>query len=215
MKITGWAVIAMYTVATANAGFLIGCTSFGDYFVGIKWTDVVSAFGTIIGGCAAAFAAYHAYKTLNTWKEQFAHSQRYEAIVTLEKAYYKLLKDFEVYSQSMLWDSRIKSGTIAHSDLQKLAGDLDLYKRNWERSLSHSISSLEWASSFCKDEEVSSMDCIIELTESIMRQQISSIEEQKRSNVNRVIALSLILEGTLNTVANNVKKELLSIRKCT
>ncbi|MEL0628448.1 hypothetical protein [Psychromonas aquatilis] len=201
MKITGWAVIAMYTLATANAGFLIGCTSFGDYFVGVKWTDVVSALGTIIGGFAAAFAAYHAYKTLNTWKEQFAHSQRYEAIVTLEKAYYKLLQDFEVYSQSTLWDSRIKRGTIAHSDLQKLAGDIELHKRNWERALSHSTSSLEWASSFCKDEEASSIDGIIELTELIMRQQISSIEAQERSSTNRVIALSVALEGSINTVS--------------
>jgi len=214
LKITGGAVIAMYTVATTNAGFLLGCTFFGDYFVGVKWTDVVAAFGTIIGGFAAASAAFLAYRALSTWKDQFAHSQRYEALVNSEKAYYKLLGDFEDYSQSLIWSSRIKNGTIAHSDLHKLANALELHKNNWQRSLSHSISSLEWACTFCSDEEALSIDNILDLTESLMSQQISTIEHKQITGT-RIISASIALEDSLKTVSMSVKNELLNIRNST
>ncbi|MEL0659918.1 hypothetical protein V6255_12295 [Psychromonas arctica] len=214
MKITGGAVVAMYTVATTNAGFLLGCTFFGDYFVGVKWTDVLAAFGAVMGGFATAFAAYLAYMALNSWKDQFAHSQRYESIVTLEKAYYKLIEDFYDYSQSTLWSNRIKSGTIAHSDLQKLADNFELHKRNWQRSLNMSISSLEWACTFCTDEEVRSIDNIVEVTELLMCEQIKHIECSQRTN-NQTILVSIELEDSLKTASKNVKEKLVIIRKST
>lgn len=46
----------MFTLTNLSFGFLLGCTFVGDYFTGVKWTDVAAGVGALIGGGATAVA---------------------------------------------------------------------------------------------------------------------------------------------------------------
>ena len=202
MKITGWIVILMYTIATINAGFLIGSTLLSNSSNGVAWTDIVAAFGTIIGAFATTITAYFAYKALRNWEAQFKYSQRYEALIELEKAYYELLKDFDEYNRSKFWGKRIEEGAIMNSESTKLANNIEFYKNTWECSLDSSKTALEWASTFCTPKESEGIKDIINLTDQIMRLIISPMKvEDVELNKN-----------DLKTYSNNVKKDLCIIR---
>ncbi|MDH5938940.1 hypothetical protein L8R84_22805 [Vibrio splendidus] len=56
-------------------GVLIGATNFNGTFTDLKWTDVLSSFGTIIGATATLIAAIFAGLALKSWKQQI-HVQR-------------------------------------------------------------------------------------------------------------------------------------------
>ncbi|EPP5730132.1 hypothetical protein ACUT7I_003527, partial [Vibrio cholerae] len=213
LKVTGTAVVAIFTLTNVSFGFLLGCTFVGDYFVGIKWTDVAAGIGALIGGFATAIAACFAYSALSKWKEQFAHSQRYESIIRLEKAYYQLLRDFESYKESTLWVSRIKNGTIAHPDIEKLANDNEPLKYAWQRSIAQSKVDLEWASTFCTDEEVESISNIVDLTEGLMEKLLTSVLYPKEDQ--RIIVYPPSSEEALSNVCADIKNELCNMRKKT
>ncbi|HHX8296426.1 TPA: hypothetical protein ACVOYL_004616 [Vibrio diabolicus] len=213
MKVMGTAVVAMFILTNVSFGFLLGCTFVGDYFVGVKWTDVASGVGALIGGFATATAAFFAYRALSTWKEQFAHSQRYEAIIKLEKTYYQLFRDFEAYKESTLWVSRIENGAIVHPDIGKLANDNEPLKYAWQRSITQSKADLEWVTTFCTDKEVESISNTVDLTEELMEHLLASIPYQKQSA--KIIAYSTSSEQSLSIVCSDIKNEFCTMRKQT
>ncbi|HAS6323074.1 TPA: hypothetical protein I7235_22450 [Vibrio vulnificus] len=51
-------------------GILIGSTNLGGTFSGVKWTDILSGFGGIIGALATFCAAVFAGLALTSWKKQ-------------------------------------------------------------------------------------------------------------------------------------------------
>ncbi|HCG7924779.1 hypothetical protein [Vibrio parahaemolyticus] len=213
LKVTGTAVVAVFTLTTTSFGFLLGCTFVGDYFVGVKWTDVLAGVGALLGGVATTCAAYFAYRALSTWKDQFAHSQRYEAFVNFEKSYYDLLAKYEDYKESTLWACRLKNGAIIHPDLEQTAQDNEAIKRNWDRSFVKSTSALEWACTFANSSELQALDGALEITSNLMSQQIQSLENLQRQGA--FITYSISLDDMLDTVSKNVKQEVQSIRKQT
>lgn len=213
MKVTGTAVIAIFTLTTTSFGFLLGCTFVGDYFVGVKWTDVLAGAGALLGGIATTCAAYFAYRALSTWKDQFAHSQRYEAFINFERSYYDLLAKYEDYKESTLWAYRLENGAVIHPDLQQVAEDNKVIKRNWDRSLAKSTSALEWACTFANSSELQALDRALEITSNLMVQQIKSLEKLQRQR--EFIKYSISLDNMLDQVTKNVKKEVQSIRKQT
>ncbi|MGI9835889.1 hypothetical protein ACJPQX_21850, partial [Vibrio vulnificus] len=213
LKITGTAVVAMFTLTNLSFGFLLGCTFVGDYFTGVKWTDVAAGVGALIGGGATAVAAFFAYRALSTWKDQFAHSQRYEAIIKLEKNYYQLLRNFETYKESTLWVARIENGAIVHPDIEKLANDNEPLKYAWLRSVSQSKADLEWVATFCTDEEVGNISNTVDLTEGLMENLLATIPYQKQSP--RIVAYSVSAEQSLSIACDNIKKEFCTMRKQT
>ena len=211
MKVSGTVVVAIFILTITSFGFLLGCTSVGDYFVGVKWTDVLAGVGALLTGVATTCTAYFAYRALSTWKDQFAHSQRYEAFINFEKSYYDLLAKYEDYKESTLWAYRLKNGAVIHPDLQQAAQDNEALKRNWERSLVKSSTALEWACTFANSSELQALDGALEITSNLMIQQIKSLEKLQRQGA--FITYSISLNDMLDTVSKNIKQEVQSIRK--
>ncbi|MFA0662749.1 hypothetical protein AB4619_27260 [Vibrio splendidus] len=69
------AITLYFTIVCIMLGVLIGATNFNGTFSDLKWTDVLSSFGAIIGATATLIAAIFAGIALKSWKQQI-HVQR-------------------------------------------------------------------------------------------------------------------------------------------
>jgi hypothetical protein len=65
----------LFAIVFILLGTLIGATNLKNMFVDVKWTDIVSSFGAMVGGVATVFAALFAWAALKSWKQQI-HVQR-------------------------------------------------------------------------------------------------------------------------------------------
>jgi hypothetical protein len=96
-------------------GFLLGSyLSFPTYELG-NVAEIISALGTVAAVVVGALA-------LGTWKNQFAHQERYKNIVALETAFHNALSSFHHYRYKFL--ECAKSGVPT----EKLYEELDEYK---------------------------------------------------------------------------------------
>lgn len=147
-------VVGIHWVVLLSFVFLLGTLSPEIFSNDTKWTDILSSFGSILAGLGTLVAAYAALCALSTWKNQFIISNRYNAIVDLEKAYLACVQAFDDYKDSFLWQKRIKYGTVV-ADLYRsmTSEDFDAKGEIFEKRLIRLKEAEEFALTFIPEDE--------------------------------------------------------------
>ncbi|HHF3232854.1 TPA: hypothetical protein ACPJ2O_004464 [Vibrio diabolicus] len=103
LKITGTGVVAIFTIAVFCFGMLIGFTSFGEIYVGIRWTDIMSAIGSMLAGFGTVVGVFVAFYVGGQWRKQNK--------VNSYLAYYEtLIKLFDcAIERGLLFTNRVKN----------------------------------------------------------------------------------------------------------
>ncbi|HFQ4979478.1 TPA: hypothetical protein ACGU7N_003547 [Vibrio vulnificus] len=86
MKVTGTGVVALFSIVLTCFGFLLGTTSFSEFFSGIKWTDIVSAVGSILAGVGTITGVFVAFYVGGQWRKQnkvISFTAYYETLLKL------------------------------------------------------------------------------------------------------------------------------------
>lgn len=174
----------------------------------LGWFEQIA---TIVGGCATALTAYIAGKALSTWKTQFEHSERYKAIVDLEKSYRQYIDSFEVYVDAHRNSCRLKKGDTLSPKNRDFALKVDDYRASWEQAHDQFQKSYQWARTFLIAEDIENLEgyryqkneregtSSFENTTILMQRIIQSPTEQNRKH--------------FEIYSFEIMKELLALRK--
>ncbi|MFB2642369.1 hypothetical protein ACE02D_08780 [Shewanella bicestrii] len=121
----------------------------------LGWFEQIA---TIVGGCATVLAAFIAVKALSTWRTQFEHSERYKAIVDLEKSYRQYIDSFEIYLDAHINSCRLKEGVILSPKNRDIALKVDDYRASWEQTNDQLQKSYQWARTFLIAEDIENLE---------------------------------------------------------
>lgn len=187
-----FSLISLGWILGNNVPNSISIKNFWDWLVGVA---------TIFGGISALIAAYIAYQALNTWKIQFDYSERFKAIVSLEKAYNQFSDSFNAYYKSKQLHKRpdnlcpIKKKT-----------NLTECEEAWLNSYNKLEEAYQWAKTFLSIDEIALIEEEIVNKEKIFYS-IKGFMQKYISN-----SKTDDLEA-VNIMSSKVKEDLLNIRR--
>ncbi|GCF90399.1 hypothetical protein SMBr_26430 [Shewanella sp. M-Br] len=151
-------ILAMFFIAIAliSLGWIFGkyvnSSLIGNLF------DWLVKFVTILGGFATVFTAYIAGKALNTWRTQFEHSERYKAIVDLEKSYRQYIDSFYIYLDAHINSCGLEKEAKLSTKNRDIALNLNDYRASWEQANDQFQKSYQWARTFLIAEDIENLE---------------------------------------------------------
>lgn len=192
-----FSLISLGWIFGSNVPNSISIKNFWDWLVGTT---------TIFGGIAALFAAYIAYQALNTWKLQFDYSERFKAIVSLEKAHNQFLDSFLTYYKSKQLHQRDDNTCI----IKKTANLTECYDA-WLNNYNDLEEAYQWAKTFLSIDEVNFLERdIVNNDTGINKMTFNVIKSFMLKYISSNKADDL---QAVNTMSSSLKKELLNIRR--
>ncbi|EGT3627816.1 hypothetical protein FAP94_15715, partial [Morganella morganii] len=152
-------ILAMFFIAIAlvSLGWIFGRYVNSSILIE-KLIDWFVKIAAIMGGFATVLTAFIALKALSTWKTQFEHSERYKAIVALEKAYRQYIDSFYIYFDAHKYSCRLKKGATLSTKHRDNALKIDDYKASWEQANEQLQKSYQWARTFLIAKDIENLE---------------------------------------------------------
>lgn len=152
-------ILAMFFIAIAliSLGWIFGRYVNSSILIE-KLIDWFVKIAAIMGVFATVLTAFIALKALSTWKTQFEHSERYKAIVALEKAYRQYIDSFYIYFDAHKYSCRLKKGATLSPKQRGNALKIDDYKASWEQANEQLQKSYQWARTFLIAKDIENLE---------------------------------------------------------
>ncbi|MCS6151789.1 hypothetical protein G3465_02475 [Shewanella baltica] len=152
-------ILAMFFIAIAliSLGWIFGRYVNSSILIE-KLIDWFVKIAAIMGGFATVLTAFIALKALSTWKTQFEHSERYKAIVDLEKSYRQYIDSFYIYLDAHINSCKLKKETKLSPKNRDIALNVNDYRASWEQANDQFQKSYQWARTFLIAEDIENLE---------------------------------------------------------